>query len=89
MDETKEECNWFSSLFGVFDPLTEQWYETVSYSSCNADGDIEVIAFQDLQLARLEPYIMPEITLLSSLASISLYQSNITVSLYHFFPSEL
>jgi hypothetical protein len=90
MDETNDECNWFSSLlFGVFDPVTRQWSETANYSSCNTNGEMEVLAFQYLQLAGLEPSIPPEIILLSSLASISLYQSNITASLHHFLPSEL
>jgi hypothetical protein len=89
MDETKDECNWFSNQFGMFDLVTGQWNESANYSTCNTNGELRHLALQDLQLSGLEPSIPPEIVFLSSLESIYLSECNITTSLHHFLPSEL
>jgi Leucine-rich repeat (LRR) protein len=56
---------------------------------CNNASEFQAINLDDLQLNSLEARMPPEIALLTSLRSISLYNNSINASLDDFLPSEL
>jgi hypothetical protein len=92
MVDTKHECDWWSSSFGSFDSETGgRWSETTKVLSepCNNASEFQAINLDDLQLYSLEARMPPEIALLTSLRSISLYNNSINASLDDFLPSEL
>jgi hypothetical protein len=82
-DDTKEECQWFTSGFGLLwdgtyleDFVLEDWGVS-SLESCNNLGEFTALDLQGLQLGGFAPFIPPEITLLTSLTFIRLYLNDI------------
>jgi Leucine-rich repeat (LRR) protein len=94
MDDTKEECLWYSSGFGYFDEdgVFKEWLEEVDliaqYDSCNSKGQFTWLDLADLQLSGLAPSVPPEISLLSSLDGIMLYNNDVERSNL-FLPTEM
>jgi hypothetical protein len=95
MDDTKDECLWFSSGFGYFDDngYYEEWSLEMDgipqVNPCNDRGEFIWLDLADLQLSGLAPFVPPEVFLLSSLKSILLYQSDIELPMASALPSEL
>jgi hypothetical protein len=93
MDDTKEECLWYSSGFGRFvEGEYLEWSlkddgEYLEWSlkddgfpqvdSCNSLGQFTNLELANLQLSGLAPSIPPEISVLSALKAISLYDNGI------------
>ncbi|CAB9529646.1 unknown protein [Seminavis robusta] len=92
MDETKEECEWFSSGFGGFveDDFVE-WQDLgwPSTNPCNRQGQFTNLHLEDLQLSGLSPFVPAEITLLTSLLVLKLDRNDIAVPMPALLPSEL
>ncbi|CAB9518330.1 expressed unknown protein [Seminavis robusta] len=79
MDDTVEECDWFTSGFGWFDFGTGVFRDFrdigVPYTlPCNSQGHYISLYLQDLQLSGLPPFLPPEIALLTSLSRVSFAQ---------------
>jgi hypothetical protein len=94
LDDTKEECLWFSSGFGRFvEGKYIEWSLDVNgipqIDPCNNQGEFIWLDLSDLQLSGLAPSIPPEIFLLSSLKDILLYQNDIEVPISAVFSTEL
>jgi hypothetical protein len=75
MDDTKEECLWFSSGFGYFDEdgVFHEWsLEADGYpqtDSCNSQGEFVWLDLAGLQLSGFAPSVRQEIDLLTSLSN--------------------
>ncbi|CAB9529258.1 unknown protein [Seminavis robusta] len=76
MDDTVEECMWFSSGFGfVLDGSYQEWPSFTP--PCNSQGQFTSLDLAQLQLSGPLPYIPPEITLMAALTKIALlYNGN-------------
>ncbi|CAB9504616.1 unknown protein [Seminavis robusta] len=89
MDDTVEECDWFSSGFGFFDS-TDSFYEYISpVPPCNSQGQFTSLDLQELQLLGLSPYLPPEITLLTSLSFVDFWSNDIAGPISSLLPTEL
>jgi hypothetical protein len=94
MDDTMEECRWFSSTLGHFvDGDFHEWpfseYGALPTDSCNSLGEFTWLELQDLQLSGFAPSIPPEISLLRSLNGIALYFNDLEGPLNDMLPAEL
>jgi hypothetical protein len=94
MDDTKEECLWFSSGFGRFEgeEFVEWSLEVDGYpqvDSCNSQGEFIWLDLGDLHLSGFAPYVPREIALLTSLSYIGLYDNDIEVPFAAIIPSQL
>jgi hypothetical protein len=94
MDDTKEECLWFSSGFGGFvGGEYREWSLEVDgflqEEPCNGIGEFTQINLQYLKLSGLKPSFPPEIALLASLSDIHLYFNDLEGPLDDLFPAEL
>jgi hypothetical protein len=89
LDDTKEECIWYSGVFGFFLSTGEYWDQPKANLPCNNLGELTSLDLKDLQLSGLAPYIPPEIALLSSLKSIKLQENEIQMPLTVMLPAEL
>jgi hypothetical protein len=78
-------------LEALISRLADGWSDTanVSFEPCNNASEFQSIALDNLQLYSSEARMPPEIALLTSLRSISLYNNSINASLDDFLPSEL
>jgi hypothetical protein len=85
MDDTKDECLWFSSGFGRFDEGGEyvEWSMELDKSPqvdpCNSQGEFIWLELLNLQLSGFAPSIPPEIVLLTSLSFIALNENDLEV----------
>jgi hypothetical protein len=84
MDDTMEECLWFSSGFGRFEgtEFVEWSLEVDGYpqtDSCNSQGEFIVLLLADLHLTGFAPSVPQEIALLTSLSYIGLFDNGIEV----------
>jgi hypothetical protein len=82
MDDTREECLWYSSGFGRFqgEEFVEWSLEVDGFpqvDSCNNLGEFIWLDLSDLQLSGYSPSIPPEIDLLTSLSYIGLYANDL------------
>jgi hypothetical protein len=82
MDDTKDECLWFSSGYGRF--VGEEYIEwslevdgIPKIESCNNLGELIWLDLADLQVSGFSPSIPPEIGLLTSLTCIGLYDDEL------------
>jgi hypothetical protein len=90
MEDTKEECLWFSTGFGRFVDGDYLEWPIDQFPSCNIQEEFTWLELQDLQLSGLAPSIPPEIVLLTSLSTIALYQNGgLQMPLTAILPSEL
>ncbi|CAB9509809.1 expressed unknown protein [Seminavis robusta] len=87
MDDSVEECYWFSSGFGYF--YEGKFNEEFWRSSCNNHGKFTSLWLDDLQLSGMTPSIPPEITMLTSLSHLELAFNDIETSISSLFPAEL
>ncbi|CAB9526342.1 expressed unknown protein [Seminavis robusta] len=90
MDDTVEECDWFSSGFGYF-ALGKYNQAPYPILSCNDRGEYTSLHLEHLRLhgAGLSPFIPPEITLLTALAKIRLQVTDISMSISSLLPTKL
>ncbi|CAB9513457.1 expressed unknown protein [Seminavis robusta] len=88
MDDTVEECDWFSSGFEFFfyDGKYYEWQN--STPPCNSQGQFTSLDLQHLQLSGLPPFLPPEIALLTSLSRLSLDDNDIAGTLSSLLPTE-
>lgn len=100
-----EECLWFSALFGGFVEWNEGGVgfttEGIEYAEgnpylffrdeqCTPEGKMKSIVLQGLKLGDYNPYVPPEIALLTSLTSIKLDANNAGhTGSRHFLPTEI
>jgi Leucine-rich repeat (LRR) protein len=93
MEDTVDECLWFSTQHGFFDEGGSFELSTtgdgLSDYSCNSLGEFAWLDLQNLQLSGFAPYIPPEISLLSSLNRISLLFNDLEEPLNNMLPAEL
>ncbi|CAB9518932.1 expressed unknown protein [Seminavis robusta] len=95
MDDTVEECDWFSSGFGYFHE--GKYYELQDLFGsllpvklpCNSQGQFTSLELQDLQLSGLHPSLPPELTVMTTLASIRLNLNNISVPFQFLLPAKI
>ncbi|CAB9507445.1 expressed unknown protein [Seminavis robusta] len=92
MDDTKEECEWFSSAFGVFGAdgrfLRFEDLGLPAGSSCDGHGQFTSLWLNGLQLSGLQPSVPPEISLLTSLSFFGLHVNDIAAPISTLLPSE-
>ncbi|CAB9530987.1 expressed unknown protein [Seminavis robusta] len=88
MDDTVEECNWFSSGFGYFDG-EGKFIEDALQSPCNSHGKFTALWLNELQLSGLTPSFPAEITMLTSLSHLEFVYNDIETSISSLFPAEL
>ena len=94
MDDTKDECLWFSSGIGYFDMDGDyhEWspieFGFPRKEPCDNLGKLTWLDLQGLELANLTPYIPPEIALLTSLSAIALYENGIEGTIEQVLPAE-
>ena len=93
MLEDRDECYWFSSVFGWFGYGGEQYWEFSEedkndpcHSVTNKFG---ALVIHNLQLSNLKPAVPPEIALLTSLSDLRLSWNNISAPLTDMMPTEL
>jgi hypothetical protein len=94
MDDTKEECLWFSSGYGYFegDQYIEWSMEVNGYpqtDSCNELGKFVLLGLTGLQLSGFAPSVPQEIKLLTSLSSLALFYNDIEVPFAVMLPTQL
>jgi Leucine-rich repeat (LRR) protein len=94
IDDTLEECLWFSSGFGSFvDGEFVEWsLEVNGYpqtDSCNGQGEFTWLDLSGLQISGFAPSIPPEIALLTSLSNLGLYSNDIDAPFAAMFPTQL
>jgi hypothetical protein len=94
MDDSKDECLWYSSGFGRFEgeEYVEWSAETDEYGQvdpCNSQGEFIWLELSDLQLSGFSPSIPPEINLLTSLSYIGLYDNDLELPFAAMFLNEL
>ncbi|CAB9529678.1 expressed unknown protein [Seminavis robusta] len=95
MDDTVEECDWFSSGFGLFIDETyvefQNLFVFVSFPvtpPCDSQGQFTSLDLQDLQLSGFHPSVPPEIALLTSLSHLALQSNGIAVPFPSLLPAE-
>ncbi|CAB9521283.1 expressed unknown protein [Seminavis robusta] len=88
MDDTVEECDWFSSGFGYFDWYGKyrEWYGGTA--PCDELGQFTSLDLADLDLLDHIPSIPPEISLLTSLSRLLLNNNDFARLTASFFPAE-
>ncbi|CAB9527624.1 expressed unknown protein [Seminavis robusta] len=94
MDDTVEECDWFSNGFGIFSQGQYIDYQSLGFSqfaipSCNSQGQFTRLHLGNLQLLGLYPSMPPEIALLTSLSFVEFFQTEIGGPLSSLLPTEL
>jgi hypothetical protein len=94
MDDTLDECFWFSSGLGRFvDGHYVEWSQEKDFvtarASCNEHGEFLSLSLQGLQLSGMSPSLPPEIALLTSLSDIGLFTNGIDATLQTMLPSEI
>ncbi|CAB9512580.1 expressed unknown protein [Seminavis robusta] len=92
MDDSKEECYWFSTGFGYFNLNTDEYIEYDPFeqlSPCNGHGQFTSLILQDLVLEGTRPSIPPEITWLTSLSEIDLGYNGLGRTFDQLIPKEL
>ena len=94
MDDTTEECLWFSSGYGCFcngdyEEHSIEGNGLAKIDSCNSLGEFTWLELQDLKLSGFTTSIPPEISFLTSLNGLGIFQSDIAAPLKDMLPAEL
>ena len=91
MDDSVDECFWFSSRYGRFenDGIYQESTASPLPEPCDQNGRFQCLVLANLQLANLTPSVPPEIVLLTSLSCIVLPINSISLPFIDVLPPEL
>jgi hypothetical protein len=105
LDDTVDECLWYSGAWGRFVAVGEGANQTWVYQEwdmekenpdpfpqknpCNNQGELALLDLENLLLKNFTPTLPPEISLLSALHEINLNHCELTSSLNDMLPTEL
>ena len=90
MDYEKDECqSWYSGVFGFFNESQYWQYVTYGVDPCNDEGVFENLVLSFLELEGYQPFVPPEIALLTDLQILALQFDDINASFAEFLPLEL
>ncbi|CAB9513468.1 expressed unknown protein [Seminavis robusta] len=89
MDDTKEECLWFSRGFGFFvDGKFDEFGPPFGILPCDNQGKLTSLNLGNLELEGFLPAVPPEISLLTSLTHLTLLFFGAQMTIADLFPSE-